>query len=305
MTSSASVRRGAVLLASMAAVLAACGNDDSLSPPDRPTISELTSETALLSTLNTALATADLTAALDGGGPFTVFAPVNEAFSNLPDGAVDALLAPGNRPTLTALLQYHVVPGTFRAADLTDGQQLTTLNGETIRVRVEGSTVRVDGVLVSTADIEASNGTVHLVSGVLTEALSLVTLAELTPALSALVAAVDAAGLREALQGDGGGAGYTVFAPSNAAFDALDEDLPADPQALAPILQQHVLLTRTLAGALADGQVLTTLAGVTLTVERDGGTVRLVGPRNRVEVVQADLRGSNGIVHVIDGVLLP
>jgi transforming growth factor-beta-induced protein len=304
MTLPAFMRRGIVLLAT-APILAACGNDDPVSPSDGPTIAQLASETAQLSTLNTALTTADLATALEGDGPFTVFAPVNEAFDNLPDGALDALLASANRETLTALLQYHVVPGTYRAADLSDGQQLVTLSGETLRVSVEGSTVRVAGVLVSTADIEAANGTVHLVSNVLTEALSLVSLAELTPTLSTLVSAVDAANLREALEGDGGGAGYTVFAPNNAAFAALEEPLPTDPEALAPILQQHVLLTRTLSGALTDGQVLTTLAGVTLTVERDGATVRLVGPSNSVDVVQADVRGANGVLHVIDGVLLP
>lgn len=298
------LRRGVALLATSVA-LAACGDNDAVSPSDRPTIAALASETQQLSTLNSALGIAELTAALDGGGPFTVFAPVNEAFSNLPSGTLDALLASSNRETLTALLEYHVVPGTFRVSDLTNGQQLVALSGDTLRVSVEGTTVRVDGVLLSTADIDASNGTVHLMSGVLTEALDLVTLAELTPALSALLAALDAADLRETLRGDAAGAGYTVFAPSNAAFDALEESLPTDPAALTPILLQHVQLTRALAGELTDGQVLTTLAGVTLTVERDGSTVRLVGPSNSVQVTQADLRGSNGIVHVIDGVLLP
>lgn len=297
-------RRGLALLSTVA-VLAACNNDDPVSPAAGPTISELASETQQLSTLNAALGTADLADALDGGGPFTVFAPVNEAFGNLPTGTLDALLTAENRATLTALLEYHVVPGTFRASDLSDGQRLVTLSGDTLRVSVEGSTVRVDGVLLSTADIEASNGTVHLMSGVLTETLDLVTLAELTPALSDLLAALDAANVRETLRGDAAGAGYTVFAPSNAAFDALETPLPTDSASLTPILLQHVQLTRTLAGELTDGQQLTTLAGVTLMVERDGSTVRLVGPSNSVQVTRSDLRGSNGIMHVIDGVLLP
>jgi uncharacterized surface protein with fasciclin (FAS1) repeats len=304
MTSLPLLPRSVALLATVA-VLSACGDDDPVSPGDGPTISALASETQQLSTLSSALGTADLTDALDGGGPFTVFAPVNEAFSNLPSGTVDALLAAENRAVLTSLLEYHVVPGSFRVADLTDGQQLVALNGDTLRVRVDGSTVRVDGVLVSAADIEASNGTVHLMAGVLTQALDLVTLAELTPTLSDLLGALDVASLRETLRGDAGGAGYTVFAPSNAAFDALDAPLPTDPSALTPILQQHVLPTRVLAGDLTDGQQLTTLSGVTLMVERDGSTVRLVGPSNSVRITQADLRGANGIVHVIDGVLLP
>lgn len=298
------LRRGVALLAT-SVTLAACGDDDAVSPADRPTIADLASETQPLSTLNSALGTAELTVALDGDGPFTVFAPVNEAFGNLPTGTLESLLAADNRETLTTLLEYHVVPGSFRASDLTDGQRLVALSGDTLRVSVEGTTVRVDGVLLSTPDIEASNGTVHLMSGVLTEALDLVTLAELTPALSDLLAALDAAGVRETLRGDAAGAGYTVLAPSNAAFDALDDPLPSDPEALTPILLQHVLLTRVLAGDLTDGQMLTTLAGVTLMVERDGSTVRLVGPSSSVQVTQADLRASNGIVHVIDGVVLP
>jgi transforming growth factor-beta-induced protein len=298
------LRRGIALLATTA-VLAACGNDDAVSPTDRPTIAALAGDTPQLSTLNSALGAADLTAALDGGGPFTVFAPVNEAFGNLPTGTLETLLETGNRETLITLLQYHVVPGTFRVADLTNGQQLTTLSGDTLRVSVDGTTVRVDGVLLNTADIDASNGIVHLMAGVLTQALDLVTLAELTPALSDLLGALDAARLRETLRGNAGGAGYTVFAPSNTAFDALADPLPTDSAALTPILQQHVVLTRVLAGSLTDGQQLTTLAGVRLTVERDGSTVRLVGPSNSVQVTQPDLRGSNGIIHVIDGVLLP
>jgi transforming growth factor-beta-induced protein len=297
------MRRGAVLLAA-AVALSACSDDDAIAPAERPMISVLASGTPQLSTLHAALGTAALTATLDGAGPFTVFAPVNDAFGNLPTGVVEALLATENREALTALLQYHVVPGTFRLADLTDGQQLVALSGDTLRVRVTGTTVRVDGVLLNSADIQASNGTIHLMSGVLTQALDLVTLAELTPTLSALVAALERANLREVLRGNADGAGFTVLAPSNAAFDALGQALPTLPVALLPILQQHVLLTRLLVSELTDGQQLTTVSGVTLTVQRDGSTVRLVGPRNTVQVTQADVRGSNGVVHVIDGVLL-
>ncbi len=301
----APVLRTAATLLFALAPLAACGDDDAVGPGEARTVTELAAETPQLSTLTTALETANLAEALDGGGPFTVFAPVNDGFTALPAGTVDALLATDNRPILTALLQHHVVPGTWRAADLSDGQELITLAGDTLTVGVAGDDVTVDGVAVRTADVAASNGVVHLIDGVLTEGLDAVQRARVTPSLSALVAAVEAAGLDEALADDGSGTGLTLFAPTNDAFAAFGDTLPSDPGTLIPLLQAHAAPGRVLAADLSDGQMLTTLSGVTLTVEVEGSTVRLVGPNNTVTVVTADIRTSNGVVHLIDGVLRP
>lgn len=302
------LRRRAQTLAALVlgvGAFTACTGSDDVTSPNTQTITRVAAETPQLSTLVSALETADLASALDGGGPFTVFAPVNDGFSDLPSGTVDALLATGNRAILTELLQYHVVPGTFRASDLTEGRTLTTLAGSTLTVRVNGSDVTVDGVPVLTADVEASNGIVHLTGGVLTEGIDLVQRARVTPALEALVGAIAVAGLEDALSGPGAGSGLTVFAPTNEAFDALGEALPTDPAVVAQVLQLHAAAGRVLAGDLSDGQQLTTLAGAAITVAIAGETVQLVGPSNTVTVVRTDLRSSNGVLHLIDGVLLP
>ena len=123
-----------------------------------------------LSTLVTAVSTADLVKTLQGKGPFTVFAPTNEAFGKLGDEQVQSLLEPENRDQLTKVLTYHVVPGTLTASDLSDGQELDTVAGETLTVKVDGDEVMVGDATVVKPDVEASNGVVHVIDGVLTPA---------------------------------------------------------------------------------------------------------------------------------------
>lgn len=300
MTVFLSARRtaAAVLLSS---ALVACGDDGDINEPTERNIAELAANTAQLSTLNAALDAADLAVALEATGPFTVFAPVNDAFTALPDGVVDGLLEAGNRTTLQQLLRYHVVPGSYTAAQLTDGLELVTLTGETLTVRVDGSTVTVDGVEVSTPDVEASNGIVHLVDGVLTQGLDIVEIASLTADLSTLVGAVQTAGLTTAL----GGENLTLFAPTNAAFTALGDGVPTDPSVLAQVLQLHVVGARAPSSSLSDGQVVASLLGPNLTIGIDGATVTITGPTNSVTVTTTDINASNGVIHVINGVLLP
>jgi uncharacterized surface protein with fasciclin (FAS1) repeats len=120
-----------------------------------------------LSTLVTAVSTADLAGTLQGKGPYTVFAPTNAAFGDLGQNTVDTLLERRNRDQLTSVLTYHVVPGKLEAAQLRNGQTLTTVEGSKLRVRIDGSTVSVGGATVVTPDVEASNGVVHVIDGVL------------------------------------------------------------------------------------------------------------------------------------------
>ncbi len=110
---------------------------------------------------------AGLVETLSGPGPFTVFAPPNSAFAALPAGTVESLVEPANRGQLTSILTYHVVPGRLRAADLRDGQTLTTVNGATLTVRKMGNTVMVGGATVTQADVNASNGVAHVIDRVL------------------------------------------------------------------------------------------------------------------------------------------
>jgi uncharacterized surface protein with fasciclin (FAS1) repeats len=130
----------------------------------------LAQDTSDLSTLVTAVSTAKLVKTLQGEGPFTVFAPTNEAFEKLGDEQVQSLLEPENRDQLTKILTYHVVPGKLTAADLRDGQKLETVAGETLPVKVEGGMVTVGDATVVQPDVEASNGVVHVIDSVLTPA---------------------------------------------------------------------------------------------------------------------------------------
>lgn len=118
-------------------------------------------------TLVAAVQAAGLAETLSAAGPFTVFAPTNAAFDALPAGAVDGLLKPENKDKLTKVLTYHVVSGSYKAADLTDGMELTTVEGEKLKVSVKDGVVMVGGATVTTADVISSNGVTHVIDAVL------------------------------------------------------------------------------------------------------------------------------------------
>lgn len=252
-----------------------------------------------LSTLVTAVVEAELAEALSGAGPFTVFAPVNSAFEALDEAALDRLLADENRALLQKLLTYHVIPGTVRSTDLVDGAEVETVAGQTVRIGLTGGAT-VNGVGIVATDIEVENGVVHLIDEVLLQNLDVVDMAILS-GLDALVGAVQTAGLESALRDPS--ASLTVFAPTDAAFEAIGP-VPTDPAALQPILLYHAIGTDAFAADLSDGQVLMTLQGGALTV-RIGDGVRLEGAQNSVSVVATDVPASNGVIHVVDAVLLP
>ena len=131
------------------------------------TLVENASAASNLTTLVTAVTAADLAGTLSGPGPFTVFAPPNSAFDALPAGTVATLTQPANKAQLTSILTYHVVPGTYMASDLMDGQTLTTVNGATLTVRKTGNTVMVGDATVTQANVRASNGVAHVIDKVL------------------------------------------------------------------------------------------------------------------------------------------
>lgn len=118
-------------------------------------------------TLAAALDAAGLVATLKGEGPFTVFAPTDEAFAQLPAGTVEDLLKPENKEKLTAVLTYHVVPGKVMAADVTKLDEADTVYGKAIDIEVEGGAVKVNDANVTAADIEASNGVIHVIDKVI------------------------------------------------------------------------------------------------------------------------------------------
>jgi uncharacterized surface protein with fasciclin (FAS1) repeats len=169
---------------------AACGDDDDAAQAQAPevattapsdatsaatepaTVVDVAAGNADFSTLVTAVQSADLVATLSSPGPFTVFAPVNEAFAALPAGTLDSLLMPENKAQLTSILTYHVVPGKVLSSDLTDGMSVTTVEGQTLSVGMGAGGVTLtdasgNTVSVAKADIEAGNGVVHVIDGVL------------------------------------------------------------------------------------------------------------------------------------------
>lgn len=131
-------------------------------------IVETAQATPDLSTLVDAVVAADLTGTLSGEGPFTVFAPTNDAFAALPPAELQRLLQPANQDELAKILTYHVVAGDVKAADLTNGQKVETVEGQDLTVTIKGDKVMLnDSATVVQADIETSNGTVHVIDGVL------------------------------------------------------------------------------------------------------------------------------------------
>ncbi|MBN8674171.1 MAG: fasciclin domain-containing protein [Chitinophagales bacterium] len=119
-------------------------------------------------TLVAAVKAAGLVETLKGAGPFTVFAPTNEAFAKLPAGTVDNLLKPEMKGDLTSILTYHVVAGAFKAADLKDGQKIKTVQGAELTVSIKDGKVMIDGAMVTIPDVISSNGVTHVIDAVVT-----------------------------------------------------------------------------------------------------------------------------------------
>jgi transforming growth factor-beta-induced protein len=275
-----------------------------------------------LATLVTALNSADLVTTLKSTGPFTVFAPSNDAFAALAPGTLTGLLAPESKTSLQELLKYHVIAGKVLSTDLKEGMAIATVQGEMLKVTKSGDKFLINGAEIETADALVSNGVAHVIKKVMTipsevtvggatlsRRSDIVTNASLANNLTTLVTAVKAADLVETLQGPGP---FTVFAPDNNGFLKLPagtvEGLlkPESKDALAKILKYHVVSGSYLASSLKDGQILNTVQGQTLTVSIKEGKVMLKSTTgNTVMVSQADIVQSNGVVHVIDSVLLP
>ena len=131
------------------------------------TIVEIAAGAEDFSTLVAAVKAAGLVDVLSSKGPFTVFAPTNEAFAKLPDGTVESLLKPENKDKLLAVLKYHVVPGKVMAKDVVKVDSAKTAQGSSVTVTVEGKTVKVDNATVVKTDIEASNGVIHVIDTVI------------------------------------------------------------------------------------------------------------------------------------------
>jgi uncharacterized surface protein with fasciclin (FAS1) repeats len=284
------------------------GEEDSMD--DMGSIVDIAVADGRFTTLVAALQAAELDATLAGEGSFTVFAPTDDAFAALPEGTVEALL--GDIPALTDILLYHVVDGAVMAETVVTLESATTLQGSDVAIAVSDDGVFLnETVQVIITDIKANNGVIHVIDAVLLPAAdeamddmgSIVDIAVADGRFTTLVAALQAAELDATLAGEGS---FTVFAPTDDAFAALPEGtvegLLADIPALTNILLYHVVDGTVMAETVVTIEAATTLQGsdVTITVTDEG-----VFLNDTVQVIITDIKANNGVIHVIDAVLLP
>ena len=260
--------------------------------------------TGVHDSLVAALSHAGLVSALQADGPFTVFAPTDDAFAA---AGIDLSTfdTDEENATLSDILLYHVVSGSVAASDVTDGMSAEALNGDDLSFTVSDGSVMVNDATVTTADVMASNGIIHVIDMVLMPPADLAdipTVAQGTGIHTSLVAAVVQAELLTTLQGDGP---FTVFAPTDDAFAAAGIDLAAldteeGKAALTDILLYHVVSGAVPSSAVTDGMSAAAVNGDDLSFTVGEGVMV-----NDANVVLADVPASNGVIHVIDKVLMP
>lgn len=270
-------------------------------------------------TLLAAANAAGLVETLQGEGPLTVFAPTDEAFAKLPDGTVENLLKPESRDQLAAILTYHVVPGKVMAADAAKLDAADTVNGQSLSLAASNFGLTVNGANVVTADINCSNGVIHVIDSVILpqqpdeaksasvqpqDSKDIVSTAVGAGSFNTLVAAVKAAGLVETLQGDGP---FTVFAPTDEAFAKLPagtvENLlkAENKEQLVAILTYHVVPGKVRAEQAVKLNSSETVNGQAISLSTSDAGLSV----DNANVVSADIDCSNGVIHVIDAVILP
>jgi uncharacterized surface protein with fasciclin (FAS1) repeats len=267
-----------------------------------------------LSLMDLSVQKSGLTSKLDStAGSFTLLAPTNEAFAA---SKIDAALINSlSSDQLKELVLYHIIDTKFISSELPDGPnaKVTTASGDSVFVTKNASGVYINGIKVQTANIVASNGVLHTISKVLVSPVgNLVEAVLADTTLTYLAAAVVRASQGSvnvaALLSSGGV--FTVFAPTNqafrdAGFASIDGINAADPNVLAAILTYHVLAGRVFSSDLTEGAQPTTLAGGTVTISLvNGATVKGSGNASTSNIIGTNLMGSNGVIHLIDRVLL-
>jgi len=250
-------------------------------------------------TLVSAVSDAGLAETLSGEGPFTVFAPTDEAFANLPSGLLESLSA----EQLTQVLLYHVLPADIKSSDLQPEQAAEALSEENLFITVSNGDVSVNNrSIVTTPDIDALNGTIHGIDEVLlpNQFVDVADIANKNFDLSTLVTLLQNADLVETLKSEGP---FTIFAPVNSAFEEISGTLDTlTPEQVSDVLTFHVVPQKILSSDLAPQQTVTTVNGEEIEVIVDGETVTVEGSAT---VTTVDLEGTNGVIHLIDSVLIP
>ena len=304
--------RTSLLLLATPFIMTSCDKDDDVVPT--PTITETVVASANFSLLKTAVVRAGLADYLNNTANLTVFAPTNDAF--LAAGLTEAVINSTSVATLQAILQYHVLTSKIPSGSVPAGPnaEVTTAGGVKAFVTKNAAGVFINGTNVVTADIDASNGVIHAISAVLIPpAGNIVATAQANPNFTYLVAAVlraDASGT--SISGALSAAGpLTVFAPTNQAF--IDAGFPtiasinaADPNTLKNILLYHVVGARVFSSDLVNNSTPATAGGGTVLVTLTGGAkVKGNGNPSASTITGVNVVTTNGVIHVIDRVLLP
>lgn len=242
---------------------------------------------------------AKLVETLKSAGPFTVFAPTDEAFAKIPLDTLHSVT--DDDALLTTVLTYHVVPGKLKLADLKAGK-LKTVAGPELTITKIGDATYVNGNKIALGDIEATNGEIHVLADVLVPPVGdIIAVATALKGFGTLADLVTKAGLIETLKGPGP---FTVFAPVDGAFAGLPAGtlaaVGADKALLTKVLTYHVVPGALNTDQLQPGK-LKTVAGLDLIVERDGDVVYI----NSIPIAVANVQATNGVIHALGGVLLP
>lgn len=260
-------------------------------------------------TLETAVIAAELADDLSGPGPFTLFAPTDAAFAQIDPDVLNTLLAD---PTgqLATILQHHAVFGVADSGNISDGLAIGNLIGQNLTFSTSTGNLTINGANITVTDLRAANGVVHVIDAVmLPEAVptavmgTIVDIVVNSPDHNTLETAVVAAGLADDLSGAGP---FTLFAPTDAAFASIDpavlDMLLSDPTGeLANILLNHAVSGVADSGNISDGLAISSLLGQNLTFSTSTGSLTI----NGANITVTDIRAENGVVHVIDAVMLP
>lgn len=297
---------------SMLLFFTSCDKDETNDSPK--TITDIATANSNFTLLESAVVKANLAATLSSAGPFTVFAPDDAAFNG--SGITSSVIGSLSADQLKDILLYHTLDSKVMAANVPAGPNaaVTTAGGGTLYVTKNSNGVFVNGWKVTSADIAASNGVIHTIErALMPPAGNLVEVAQTSSDLTYLVAAVlrasqGSTNVAEVLSSDGA---YTVFAPTNQAF--INAGFPtiasieaADPNTLASILTYHVIAARAFSSDLSDGQNLTTVnEGAIKVALGSNATVKGNSNTSASNITAVNIMATNGVVHVIDQVLLP
>ncbi|MGF1759396.1 fasciclin domain-containing protein, partial [Photobacterium sagamiensis] len=270
-------------------------------------------------TLVMAIRASDLTGTLEGKGPFTLLAPTDDAFAKLPAGTLADLLKPENKEQLQAVLKYHILIGAITSEEVSKLKLPETVQGGTVQIENGEDGVTINGAKVIAGDINASNGVIHVIDTVLIpvtlssltvagykkgEKINLVEVAATNEDFQTLVMAIRASDLTGTLEGKGP---FTLLAPTDDAFAKLPAgtlaDLlkPENKEQLQAVLKNHILIGAFTSEEVSKLKLPETVQGGTVQIENgeDGVTI------NGAKVIAGDLNASNGVIHVIDTVLIP